>query len=134
MRKTQVSLHSVPPLGRYYFKRLPDGIHSASEVFKWVITTIISDVPGSDNPKIILRGRTLAEQLKLNKKKCQIGVKSIVFPGHIISSEDIKVVPAKNWSNHKKSLPKSVNEFQWFLGMITYLGKLIPNIAKVTSS
>ena len=62
-------------------------------------------------PKIIIWGRTLAEhdehvrkvfsetrksRRKLNKKKCQIGVKSIVFPGHIISPEGIKVVPAKN--------------------------------------
>ena len=67
--------------------------------------------PAVITPKIIIWGRTLAEhdervrkvfsetsksRLKLNKKKCQIGVKSIVFPGHIISSEDIKVVPAKN--------------------------------------
>ena len=37
------------PLGRYPFKRLPYGIHSASEVFEREITCIISDVPGSAN-------------------------------------------------------------------------------------
>ena len=62
-------------------------------------------------PKIILWGRTLTEYdervckmflkirksgLKLNKNKYQIGVKSIVFLGHIISSEGVKAVPAKN--------------------------------------
>ena len=30
-------------------------------------------------------------------------------------------------------LPNSGNEFQRFLGMITYLGKFIPNLAEVTS-
>ena len=30
-------------------------------------------------------------------------------------------------------LPNSVNELQPFLGMITYLGKFIPNLAEVTS-
>ena len=61
--------------------------------------------------QIILWGRTLAEYdervrkmflkihksgLKLNKKKCKIGVKPIVFLGHVISSEGAKVVLAKN--------------------------------------
>ena len=71
--------------------------------------------------------------LNLNKKKCQIGVKSIVFLGHIISSECVKVDPAKIEAITKMSLSNSVNELQWFLGMITYLGKFIPNLVEVTS-
>ena len=30
-------------------------------------------------------------------------------------------------------LPNSVNELQQFIGMVTYLGKFIPNFAEVTS-
>ena len=71
--------------------------------------------------------------LKLNKKKCQTGGKSIVFLGHIISSEGEKVDPAKIEAVTKVPLPNSANELQWFLGMITYLGKFIPNLAEVTS-
>ena len=71
--------------------------------------------------------------LKLNKKKCQIGVNSIVFLGHIISSEGVKVDPAKIEAIIKMLLPNSVIELQWFLGMITYLGKFIRNLAEVTS-
>ena len=99
------------PLGRYHFKRLPYGIHSASEVFQREITSVILDVPGSANSQddIIVWARALAEHnerlnkvflkiksgLKLNEKKYRIGVKSIVFLGHIISSEGAKVDPAK---------------------------------------
>ena len=71
--------------------------------------------------------------LKLNKKKYQIGVKSIVFLGHIVSSEDVKVDPAKIEAITNMPLPNSVNELQRFLGMITYLGKFIPNLSEVTS-
>ena len=82
-------------------------------------------------PKIIVWGRTLAEhnerlnkvflkipksELKLNKKKCQIGVKSIVFLGHI--SEDIKVDPAKIETVTKMPSLNSVYELQRFLGII----------------
>ena len=72
-------------------------------------------------------------RLKLNKKKCQIGVKSIVFLVHIVSSEGVKVDPAKIDAITKIPLPNSVNELQRFLGMIIYLGKFIPNLAEVTS-
>ena len=138
------------PLGHYRFKRLPYGIHFASEIFQREITSIISDAPGSANSQddIIVWGRTLAEHNeflnkvflkicksgpKLNKKKCQIGVTSIAFLGHTISSEGVKVDPAKFEAITKMPLPNSVNELQRLLGMITYLGKFIPNLAEVTS-
>ena len=37
------------PSDRYRFKRLPYGIHSASEVFQREVTLIISEGPGSEN-------------------------------------------------------------------------------------
>ena len=68
---------------------------------------MISDVPGSANSQddLVVRGKTLQERderlrkvflkiretgLKLNKTKCQIRKKLIVFLGHITSSESIK--------------------------------------------
>ena len=58
--------------------------------------------------------------LKLSKNKFHIGVKSIVFLGPI-SSESVKVDPAKIEAITKIPLPTSVK------GMTTYLGKFIPN-------
>ena len=68
---------------------------------------MISDVPGSANSQddFVVWGKTLQERderlrkvflkiretgLKLNKTKCQIRKKLIVFLGHITSSESIK--------------------------------------------
>ena len=48
--------------------------------------------------------------LKLNKTKCQIGKQSIVFFGHIISSEGIKTDPSKTEAIIQMPLPRSVNE------------------------
>ena len=59
--------------------------------------------------------------LKLNKTKCQIKKQSIVFLGHIISSEGIKIHPSKTEAITKIPLPRSVNELQRFLGMVSYL-------------
>ena len=47
------------PSGKYSFKRLPYGIHSASEVFQREVTSIISDVPASANSQddVVVRGK-----------------------------------------------------------------------------
>ena len=138
------------PSGRYGFKRLPHWIHSASEVFQREITSIISDIPGSANfqDDFVVWGKTLQEHneglrkvflkiiesgLKLNKTKCQIRKQSIVFLGHIISLEGIKIDPSKTEATTKMPLPRSVNELQRFLGMVNYLGKFIPNLAVHTT-
>ena len=71
--------------------------------------------------------------LKLNKTKCQIRKQSIVFLGHIISSEGIKIDPLKTEAITEMPLPRSVNELQKFLGMVNYIGKFIPNLAKHTT-
>ena len=109
------------------------------------ITSIISDIPGSANSQddFVVWGKTLQEYderlrkvflkiresgLKLNKTKCQIRKQSIVFLGHIISSESIKIDSSKTEAITKMPLPRSVNDLQRFLGMI--LGKFIPNLAE----
>ena len=79
----------------------------ANEVFQREVTSIISDIPGSMNSRddFVVLGATLQEHddslrkvflkiresgLKLNKTKSQIRKQSIVFLGHIISSECLK--------------------------------------------
>ena len=58
-------------------------MESILEVFQREITSIISDITGRESG------------LKLNKTKCQIKKQSIVFLGHIISSEGIKIDSSK---------------------------------------
>ena len=71
--------------------------------------------------------------LKLNKTKCQIRKQPIVFLGHIISSEGIKIDPSKTEAITKMPLAISVNELQRFLGMGNYLGKFILNLIEYTT-
>ena len=71
--------------------------------------------------------------MKLNKNKCQFRKNTIVFLGHIISSEGIRVDPSKTYAITKMSIPQSLTELERFLGMVNYLGKFIPNLAEVTA-
>ena len=112
------------PSGRYPLKHLPYG----SEVFQQrEVTSIISDIPGNANSQddLTVWGKTLHEHdeclrkvflkireshLKLNKTKCQIRKQSIVFLGHIISSEGIKTDSSKTEAITKMPFPRSVNQ------------------------
>ena len=51
----------------------------------------------------------------------------------MISSEGIRVDPSKTDAITKIPVPQSLTELQRFLGMVNYLGKLIPNFAEVTA-
>ena len=135
---------------RFRFKRLPYGINSASKVFQKTASSVVFDIEGSANSQddIVIWEKTLAEHnnrlrkvllkvresgLRLNKNKCQFCKNSIVFLGHIISSEIIKVDPSKTDAITKMSVPQSRTELQRFLGMVNYLSKFIPNLAEVTA-
>ena len=71
--------------------------------------------------------------LKLNKTKCQIRKQSTVFLWHIVLSEDIKTDPAKTKAITKMPLPRSVNKLQRFLGIVNYLGRVVPNLVEHTT-
>ena len=100
------------PSGRYRFKRLPYGIHSASEVFQREVTSIISDIPGSANSQddFVVWGKTLQEHderlrkvflkiresgLKLNKTKCQIKNSRLYFWDTLFRQKVLNLIPQK---------------------------------------
>ena len=96
--------------GRYKFKRMPYGIHSASELFQLEISKIIEGISGvanSQNDIIIwadtkethharvqqVLKRIRDSVLKLNKDKCTFWARELTFLGHIISAEGVKSDP-----------------------------------------
>ena len=68
--------------------------------------------------------------MKLNLAKCTLEATEITYLGHILSGDGIRADPKKNsWYAspcHKEDLKR-------FLGMITYLGKFLPNLATETA-
>lgn len=138
------------PFGRYRFLRMPYGIHSASEICQAHIASIIEHIPGAENCQddIIIWGSTLEELhkrthlclqairqsgLKLRKQKCQFDMNSLTFLGHYISAEGIQPDNQKVSAITNFPTPTNVKELQRFLGMVTYLGKFIPNLSKETA-
>ena len=139
-------LTSNTPFGRYRFKRLPFGILSASEVFQKKITEILEGIEGCANVQddIIVWGKTREEHnvclsqvleridksgLKLNKEKRVFGTAGITFLGHIFSDQGVKPDPKKIREIKNMPTPTNKSDLQRFLGMVTHLGKFIPDLS-----
>ena len=138
------------PFGRYKFKRLPFGIHSASEICQQQIGHILENIEGcanaqddiiiwgKDRPELVERTKAVLTAvkksgLKLNAAKCVYEVRDLQFLGHKISGDGIQVDPDKTDAIMKMEYPKDKKELQRFLGTINYLGKFIPNLSDETA-
>ncbi|XP_072769847.1 LETM1 domain-containing protein 1 isoform X1 [Nerophis lumbriciformis] len=134
------------PEGRYRFLRLPYGILSAPEVYHKTIHMIFEHIPGVETmmDDIIVWGSTRKEHderlrqvldktrevnLKLNKEKCEFGVKSLTFVGDVVSEEGVKPHPRKTSAINNMERPTNKDEVRRFLGMVTYLAKFVPQLS-----
>ena len=74
-----------------------------------------------------------SRNLKLNKTKCHIKQPEISYFGHTLSKDGLKPDQKKTEAITAMPTPKSTEELQQFLGMLTYLAKFIPNLSQVAS-
>ena len=57
--------------------------------------------------------------------KCLFGVKKVEYLGHIVSHERVKVDPNKIKAMMDWPIPKTLNNFRGFLGLIVYYHKFV---------
>ena len=138
------------PFGRYKFKRLPFGISSAQDVFQATMSEMFEDIEGVEVvvDDLLIWGETEVEHderlrkvlertrqrnLKLNKEKSQIKLSEIHYIGHILNQDGLKPDPEKVKAIHMMQTPGNKEELQRFLGMVTYLGKFVPNLSQAAA-
>ncbi|XP_063233061.1 uncharacterized protein K02A2.6-like [Bacillus rossius redtenbacheri] len=143
------TFHS-PSQGRLRFTRLPYGLSCASEIFFKVFSTLFQDIDGVQVyiDDIIVFGkdqhehdqrlervlqRALKKNVTFNWDKCRFRLSEVKYIGHIFGKEGIKVDPSKVQAITDFLEPKGVSDLQRFLGMITYLGKFVPNLSEHTA-
>jgi hypothetical protein len=69
--------------------------------------------------------------ISLNPKKSNFAMQEGTLVGHVISKEGIKIDPSKVVAIQKIELPRSRKEVQYFLGMVIFLSRFIPNFAEI---
>ena len=138
----------ITPFGRFCYQRLPFGINSGPEVFHREMTKVVDGIPGviCDIDDVLVGGkdqqdhdrklRQVLDRMKtagvtLNEK-CEFSVKEVVFLGHVISADGIRIDPKKVEAITSFPTPKDVPELRRLLGMVNHVGKFTPNLAEVT--
>ena len=138
------------PFGRYMFKRLPFGLSSSQDIFQRIMSDMFQDIDGVEFvvDDLLIWGETDEQHdrrlkqvlerarqrnLRLNKSKCQLKLNEISYIGHLLSKDGLKPDPKKTRAVIDMPSPESREDLQRFLGMLTYLGKFIPNLSHVAS-
>ena len=141
----------ITPFGRYRWRRLPFGLKVSSEIFQRKIEAL-GDLEGVFNidDDIIIVGcgsteaaaqrdneQKLAETLKrcaekniiLNEDKQQTGLTKIIFHGHRITKEGVKVDKAKVEAIKNMPAPTDVEGARRLCGMAQYMSRFLPDLA-----
>lgn len=144
--ESQELLTIVTHKGLYRYKRLPFGITSAPALFQRAMEQILSGLPGvqcylddllitGTDEKTHLRNLEATLQrledygLRVRKDKCEFFRSSVEYLGHVIDSAGLHKAPSKVKAVMEAPSPVNVTQLRSFLGLLTYYGKFVPNLA-----
>jgi len=145
--KSKLLTTFITPWGRFCFKRMPFGISSAPEFFQRCMTKILHGldgvvcmmddvlVYGENDLEHWSRLRKVLDKIResgmtLQKDKCEFGLTSVKFLGHIVSQEGIRLDPDKVKAIHELSPPTNKKEGRRLMGMVNYLNKFSKCLAE----
>ncbi|XP_055615315.1 uncharacterized protein K02A2.6-like [Toxorhynchites rutilus septentrionalis] len=141
----------ITHMGLFRYKRLMYGIACAPELFQRILEQILS--PFSKNvvnfiDDILIFASTEQEHdrvldavlstlnkygMLLNQGKCVFKVSELEFLGHVISPDGICPSNSKVECLQKFRAPSTSEEVRSFLGLVTYIGRFLPNLATITA-
>ena len=136
----------VTHAGLFRYKRLSFGVTSAPEIYQHTIQQALQGCDGVRNVSddIIVHAKTMEEHdrrlkaaieklgskgLTFNKEKCQFRLRKLEFMGHVLSDKGIDPTRDKVKAIVEARPPTNMSEVRSFLGLVTYCGKFIPNLA-----
>lgn len=136
--------------GLFRYKRLLFGVNSAPEIFQRVFESLLAPCRNCLNymDDIVVYGsselehdgclKAVQEILKknnvlLNDEKCVIKATELSFLGHRLSGKGIDPDPEKVKTILQFRIPETKEETRSFLGLVTYVGKFIPDLADITA-
>ena len=133
--------------GLFRYTQLLYGVSSAPGIFQQVMENLLQRIPGVvvylDD--ILLTGATKEEHLQAlddvlkrletaglrskRSKCCFMAPPSVDYLGHRIDSEGLHPLPDKVKAVKEAPAPQNVGELKSYLGLLTYYGKFLPNLA-----
>ena len=137
--------------GRYCYLRVPVGASLSSDVYQYKVDEIFQDTPqcvgiaddivifeygdsDHDDTLYSVLDRAHDVGMHFNSDKCVFKQDSISFYRFTLSSEGVKPDPKKIEAIKNLPEPKTESLLQLFLGIVNYLSRFSPNIAKIMTN
>lgn len=137
----------------YIFKRLPFGLKTLSSAFTRALGKVIDKVPKL-RPNLIvylddilvcshsfeehmrhlneLFDTLFEEGIRLNKDKCQFVTSTVKFLGHDLSQVSVEMAKDTKEAIDAFKTPRNKKQLQFFLGLINWDRRFIPNLSNLT--
>ena len=142
--KTLVTINTHKGLFRY--NRLPFGVAAAPAIFQRTMESILRDIPHvcvylddvlvsgeSESAHLqtleLVLSRLQQAGFRLKLAKCAFMLPSLEYLGHVISEKGVHPTEEKKQAIANAPAPVNVTQLRSFLGMLTYYGKFLPNLA-----
>lgn len=124
---------------------MPYGIETAPEIFHILYTEIFNDIKivavyiddilvwaenkaELEDPLIKVFTEARDNRVKLNLSKCELGVNSVRFLGHISTENGIKIGNSRIEAIKNIKTPNDQNAVKRLLGVFTYISRFVPNM------
>ena len=135
--------------GLYRYTRLPFGIASAPAIFQKTMDAILQGIPqvacyiddiivtGKDDNDHLSNLQQVFQRLqenglRLKQSKCELMKDSIEYLGYRIDAQGLHPVSTKVEAIINAPPPTNQQQLKSFLGLLSYYGKFIPNMATLT--
>ena len=136
--------------GLYEFTVMPFGLTNAPATLQRLMNELLEDLIGQsccicpddclvcsesftdhirDLRQVLTRYR--AAGLKANPKKSELGMKEVVFLGHVVDARGIRPNPQKISAVQEFQPPIDITELRSFLGLVNYYRRFIPDMARI---
>ena len=137
--------------GLFQYTRLPYGISSAPGIFQREMEHLLQGIPGvvvylddilvtgQDETSHLRTLETVLSRLRetglrVKKSKCLFMVPTVSFLGHRIDADGLHPLDDKVRAIEAAPTPTNVTELKSYLGLLTYYGKFLPNLATKLAS
>lgn len=139
----------ITHIGVFRYKRLMFGVNAAPEIFQREYQSILAglfncinflddtliygkDEKEHDECLAAVEERLRENNVALNEDKCERKVQELEFLGHTVSCRGINADDRKVEAIRSFRAPANKEELRSFLGLVTYLGKFIPDVGTLT--
>ena len=138
----------ISPFGRFFFKRLPYGLNSSTEIFQRVLRDLLEGIDGvfinvddiliyalDNQTHDIILEKVLVKikdsGLKLNKEKCKFRISQVIYQGQKFTANGMSPDPVKVTAIVNLKPPENLTQLRHIIGMANYLGRFVPNLSEV---